>query len=182
MNNNPLLLLLIGVPLVGALSMMFCKNMPQRTAKLIALGFALVPFVLAIVLWIAFKHDMVTAPSPTPTAAPPSSVNPLFSQTFSVDWIPYFGIKFSLGVDGISLVMIALIALLVPIVLGASWDEKLPAGRSSAGYFGLILALEGAMIGVFAATDVFLFYVMFEVMLIPMYFLIGAYGGVRRTY
>ncbi|WP_245599485.1 complex I subunit 4 family protein [Nakamurella lactea] len=182
--NNPLLLLLIGVPLIGAVAMMFCKNLAERTAKLIALVFALIPLVLAVFLWIAAKKDLTNpyAGLPNPTAAPPDSFSPLFSQTFSADWIPSFGIRFSLGVDGISLVMIALITLLVPIVLGACWEEKLPAGRSVAGYFGLLLALEGAMIGVFAATDVFLFYVMFEVMLIPMYFLVGAYGGVRRAY
>ncbi|NNG35077.1 complex I subunit 4 family protein [Nakamurella aerolata] len=182
---NPLLLLLIGVPLVGAIGMMFAKNLPVRTTKLIALLFSLVPLALAVLLWVNFKaHDYQPTPAvnPTPTATPVDSVVPLFSQVFSVDWIPAFGIRFSLGVDGISLVMIALIALLVPIVIGASWEEKLPAGRSVAGYLGLLLALESAMIGVFAATDVFLFYVMFEVMLIPMYFLIGAYGGARRTY
>ena len=84
--------------------------------------------------------------------------------------------------DGISLVMIALIALLVPIVLGASWEERLPEGRTIGGYFALILVMQAAMTGVFAATDVFVFYVMFEVMLIPMYFLIGAFGGLRGTY
>ena len=78
--------------------------------------------------------------------------------------------------------MIALIALLVPIVLGASWEEKLPAGRTIGGYFGLLLVLESTMMAVFAATDVFVFYVAFELMLIPMYFLIGAFGGPDRTY
>jgi len=184
--GNPLLLLMIAVPLLGAVVMAFGKRfrIPERTAKTVALLVSLVPLALVVVLWIGFKRDMSNpyAGMPTPTATPPASLAPLFSQTFSVDWIPSFGIKFSLGVDGISLVMIALIALLVPIVLGASWEERLPAGRGTAGYFGLLLALEGAMIGVFAATDVFLFYVMFEVMLIPMYFLIGAYGGVRRAY
>ena len=184
MGNNPLLLLVIGVPLLGAVGMGFCKGVSERTAKTVALLVSLVPLALVVVLWIRFKKDMTNpyAAMPTPTATPPASLTPLFSQTFSVDWIPSFGIRFSLGVDGISLVMIALIALLVPIVLGASWEERLPAGRSTTGYFGLLLALEGTMIGVFAATDVFLFYVMFEVMLVPMYFLIGAYGGVRRTY
>ena len=99
-----------------------------------------------------------------------------------MDWIPSFGISFTLGVDGISLTMIALIAVLMPIVLGASWEEKLPAGRTIGGYFALLLVLQGAMIAVFAATNVFVFYVAFEVMLIPMYFLIGAFGGVRRAY
>ena len=65
-----------------------------------------------------------------------------FRETFSVDWIPSFGVSFSLGVDGISLTMIALIAVLMPIVLGASWEEKLPAGRTIGGYFALLLVLQ----------------------------------------
>ena len=76
-----------------------------------------------------------------------------FGETFSFDWIPFFGVSFTLGVDGISLTMIALIAVLVPIVLGASWEEKLPAGRTIGGYFALLLCLQAAMIGVFAATE-----------------------------
>ena len=67
----------------------------------------------------------------------------------------------------------------MPIVLGASWEERLPEGRTHRGYFALLLATEATLIGVFAATDVFLFYVLFEVMLIPMYFLIGRFGGAR---
>ena len=105
-----------------------------------------------------------------------------FQEVFNVDWIPSFGVSFTLGVDGISLTMIALIAVLMPIVLGASWEEKLPVGRTIGGYFALLLVLQAAMITVFAATNVFVFYVAFEVMLIPMYFLIGAFGGVRRAY
>ena len=91
------------------------------------------------------------------------------------------GLSFSVGIDGVALVMIALIAVLVPIVLGASWEEKLPANRTMAGYFALLLLLESTMVAVFAATDVFVFYVAFELMLIPMYFLIGAFGGPLRT-
>jgi len=85
-------------------------------------------------------------------------------------------------VDGIALVMIGVIALLVPIVIGAGWADKLPAGRSGRRFLSLILVQEALMVGVFAATDVFLFYVLFEIMLIPMYFLIGGYGGPRRQY
>ncbi len=186
MNNFPYLILLLAVPLAGATVLAALGRSPARTLKFIALGFSLVEFVLAVGLWLAYRssNSAVTAFDglPTPTATPPSTVRPLFSQTFSVDWIPSFDIHFSLGVDGISLVMIALIAFLVPIVLGASWEEKLPAGRTIGGYFALILVMQAAMTGVFAATDVFVFYVMFEVMLIPMYVLIGAFGGLRGTY
>ncbi|MGS0688844.1 complex I subunit 4 family protein [Nakamurella sp. GG22] len=146
---------------------------PVRTAKFTALGFSLAELVVVIALWIAYRSSMGDAAAQV--AVP-------FRETFSVDWIASFGVSFSLGVDGISLTMIALIAVLMPIVLGASWEEKLPVGRTIGGYFALLLALQAAMVGVFAATNVFLFYVMFEVMLIPMYFLIGAFGGVRRAY
>ncbi len=168
--SNPLLLIMIGLPLVGALVMMVMRGASPRTTKLLALLIALAEIVLAAILWVDFRNFQT------------SGSTERFSSAFSVDWIPSFGIRFSLGVDGFALVMIALIAVLVPIVLGASWEERLPAGRTVPGYFALILTLEAAMIGVFAATDVFLFYVMFEVMLIPMYFLIGAYGGVQRAY
>jgi NADH-quinone oxidoreductase subunit M len=168
--SNPLLLIMIGLPLVGALVMVGMRGASPRTTKLLALLIALAEIVLAAILWIDFRNFQT------------SNSTERFSSAFSVDWIPSFGIRFSLGVDGFALVMIALIAVLVPIVLGASWEERLPAGRTVPGYFALILTLEAAMIGVFAATDVFLFYVMFEVMLIPMYFLIGAYGGVQRAY
>ncbi|SDO96454.1 NADH dehydrogenase subunit M [Nakamurella panacisegetis] len=177
MNGFPYLVVLIALPLVGAGVVAFMGGAPVRTVKSVALGFSLVEFVMAVVLWIAYTHPAAQIGSGSFSAA-----DSPFRQTFSVDWIRSFGIHFSLGVDGISLVMIALIAFLVPIVLGASWEEKVPQGRTVGGYFALILVMQAAMTGVFAATDVFVFYVMFEVMLIPMYFLIGAFGGVRRAY
>ncbi|QNK82843.1 NADH-quinone oxidoreductase subunit M [Nakamurella sp. PAMC28650] len=175
MSNFPYLVLLIAIPLVGAGVVAFMGGAPARTVKLTALAFSLVELVVAAALWIAYRHQETAAPTTQYAASP-------FRETYSVNWIQTFGIHFSLGVDGISLVMIALIAFLVPIVLGASWEEKLPEGRTIGGYFALILVMQAAMTGVFAATDVFVFYVMFEVMLIPMYFLIGAFGGLRGTY
>jgi NADH-quinone oxidoreductase subunit M len=96
-------------------------------------------------------------------------------------------VRFTFAVDGIALVMIALIVIFVPLVILYSWHETRdetgePAKRSTHAYFALLLALESTMVGVFAAADVFLFYVFFEVMLVPMYFLIGSYGGLRRQY
>ncbi len=179
MNGFPYLLILVFLPLVGAGVVAAMGKSPARVVKLTAMGFSLVELVVAAALWVAYRH---TETGLGHGAALVPNTGPSFTQTFSVDWIPMFGIRFSLGVDGISLVMIALIAFLVPIVLGASWEEKLPEGRTIGGYFALILVMQAAMTGVFAATDVFVFYVMFEVMLIPMYFLIGAFGGVRGTY
>ncbi len=105
-----------------------------------------------------------------------------FQLGFSYSWIPSFGVNFAMGLDGIALVLVALSTSLVPIVLLAGWDDADGARGSVKGYVALILVLEAAMIGVFAATDVFLFYVFFEAMLVPVYFLIGRYGGARRNY
>lgn len=167
--NSWYLVVLIFLPVVGALTLAAMSGAPVRTVKLTALVFSLVELGVAAALWVAYTSATAVVDLP-------------FRETFSVSWIPYFDINFSLGVDGISLTMIALIAVLMPIVLGASWEERLPAGRTIGGYFALLLVLQGAMVGVFAATNVFVFYVMFEVMLIPMYFLVGAFGGVRRAY
>ena len=96
-------------------------------------------------------------------------------------WIPTFNINYSVGIDGISLVLILLSTILVPIVLLATWHES-DSGRWSAKvFYVLILVLETMMIGVFAATDLFLFYVFFEAMLIPIYFLIGGYGSGNKS-
>ena len=98
----------------------------------------------------------------------------------SYPWIPTWDVRFTFAADGIALVMLTLIAVLVPLVILASWhDAGRRRKRSVPAYFALLLALECTMIGVFAAADVFLFYVFFEVMLVPMYFLIGSLR--RRT-
>src|SRR5699024_9738507 len=97
-------------------------------------------------------------------------------------WVPDWGLELSFGVDGIALVMVALTALLTPIVIGASWNDADNEKRSSPAFFALILALQATMIGTFISTNILLFYVFFEVMLVPMYFLIGSYGGQRRQY
>jgi len=96
-------------------------------------------------------------------------------------WIPTFNINYSVGIDGISLVLILLSTILVPIVVLATWHES-DSGRWSAKvFYVLILVLETMIIGVFAATDLFLFYVFFEAMLIPIYFLIGGYGSGNKS-
>ena len=96
-------------------------------------------------------------------------------------WIPTFNINYSVGVDGISLVLILLSTILVPIVVLATWHESDSGRWSVKVFYVLILVLETMMIGVFAATDLFLFYVFFEAMLIPIYFLIGGYGSGNKS-
>ena len=161
---NGLLLAMLLLPLLGSVVVVQMRSTPVL-AKSTAMVFALVELVLAIATWSAYQPG-----------------GGRLQLTLSVPWIPAFGTRFALGVDGIALVMIALIAVLVPIVMGSSWAEKLPEGRTPAGFYALLLALESMLVGVFAATDVFLFYLFFEVMLVPMYFLIGRFGGPRRQY
>jgi NADH-quinone oxidoreductase subunit M len=97
------------------------------------------------------------------------------------EWIPTFAINFSVGVDGLALVLIVMSVVLTPIVVLAGWNESEGGRWSAKVFYILILVLETMMIGVFAATDVFLFYVIFEAMLIPVYFLIGGYGTGERA-
>jgi NADH-quinone oxidoreductase subunit M len=96
-------------------------------------------------------------------------------------WIPSFGINYALGVDAIALVLILMSTILAPVVVLAGWNEAHGGRWSVKTFYILILVLETMMIGVFAATDVFLFYVIFEAMLIPVYFLIGGYGTGERS-
>jgi len=166
--GNVLLLLLLLVPFVGAVAVAPLRA-NDALAKQVALGFAAVSLALTALTW--FSYSVADA-----------AAGARFQLEFGIDWIPAFGTRFAFGIDGIALVMLALIAVLVPIVMGFSWAEKLPEGRTAAGFYSLLLATQGTLVGVFAATDVFLFYVFFEAMLIPMYFLIGRFGGPRRQY
>ncbi|MBK0866275.1 NADH-quinone oxidoreductase subunit M [Saccharopolyspora sp. HNM0986] len=159
-----LLLALILLPLAGAVAVGLLRhNAPA--AKWTALAVSLAEFALAAGAWFAYDP-----------------AGPRLQLASSVEWIPAFDIRLSFAVDGIALVMVAVIALLMPLVLGFSWGERLPAGRSHGGFFALLLVEQALTVAVFAATDVFLFYVLFEIMLIPMYFLIGGYGGERGKY
>lgn len=107
------------------------------------------------------------------------ATGPDFQLTESVSWIPGLGISYSLGMDGISLWLLLLTTFLMPIAILGSFSAIEERVRE---YYFLLLALETGMLGAFVATDVFLFYVFWEVMLIPMYFLIGVWGGKERVY
>jgi NADH-quinone oxidoreductase subunit M len=161
----PWLLAMIAVPAIGAAVVAALPKGRDLLAKQVTLGVSLVVLLLAVLTTVAFDVG-----------------GDRFQLTTSVSWIPDFGVDFALGVDGIALVMLLLIGVLVPVVVGASWRDEPTDRRSLTAYFAWLLLLEAMMVGVFAATDVFLFYVFFEAMLVPMYFIIGSFGGPRRQY
>ncbi len=166
MNTYPWLTTIALLPLVGSVIVILIPKHNAGLAKTVACAFSLL--TLGAVIAMALNFD--------------ANSRETFQFTESYAWIPTFGINFSFGVDGIALVLIALAATLVPVVILGGWDEGLESQGSVKGYFALILVLESLMVGVFAATDVFLFYVFFEAMLIPVYFMIGRYGGPQRSY
>ncbi|WP_319459739.1 NADH-quinone oxidoreductase subunit M [Micromonospora sp. RTP1Z1] len=165
MSNFPFLSVLTVAPLVGALVVALLPRRSPELAKQVAFGWSLLVLVLSVIMWITFQAD-----------------GDRFQFRESYPWIPNWGVSFTFAADGIALVMLMLIAILVPLVILASWHDAESSKRSVPVYFALLLVLECTMIGVFAAADVFLFYVFFEVMLVPMYFLIGSYGGHQRQY
>src|ERR1041384_323401 len=165
MSDFPFLSVLTVAPLVGALVVAFLPRSRPNLAKQVALGWSLAVLVLSVFMWVYFEVG---------------GERFQFRETYS--WIPQWGVNFTFAADGIALVMLMLITVLVPLVILASWHDAEASKRSVPTYFAPLLILECTMIGVFAAADVFLFYVFFEVMLVPMYFIIGSYGGPRRQY
>jgi NADH-quinone oxidoreductase subunit M len=157
MSSFPWLTLLGVVPLVGSIVVVLLPKAKALLAKQVALAFAFVTLVLTVAMALQFQADSTAQ----------------FQFVEQQSWIPAFGISYAVGVDGIGLVLVALATTLVPIVILAGWKDADNERGSVKGYFALILVLETLMIGVFAATDVFLFYVFFEAMLIPVYFMIG---------
>ncbi len=163
MTDFPWLTLLVVVPLVGAA---VTAALPAALAKRFALAASLVTLVLGIAAATQFTVG--------------SGEQFQLAETYS--WIPAFGVSWAMGVDGISLALILMALVLAPVCILAAWHDVPEGGRRESTYFALLLSLVPFMVGVFAATDVFLFYVFFEAMLIPVYFLIGLYGGERRQY
>jgi len=162
MSDFPWLTTLIAVPLVGALvTAAFPRTPGARLPKQVAFGFSLL--TVAVVLGTLTQYY----------------TGPEMQLTETHDWIAAFGAHYALGMDGLSLVLVGLTAVLVPIVILASWDDA--DERNTNVFFALMLALEGLALGVFVATDVLLFYVLFEGTLIPAYFLIGAFGRDDRA-
>ena len=167
MTTYPILTILILLPLAGCLCLAPVWNC-RKAVRPIALGFALVE--LALVGWLLF-----TAPGmPTAPGAPAG-----YFLWEDAAWIERFGIRYLLGMDGISLLLAALTAFVTVIAMFVSWR---PITERTAFHYLLILVLESGIMGVFLALDLVLFYVFWEVMLIPMFLLIGIWGHGRRIY
>jgi len=152
------------LPLVGAAVIAVLPKGSEKAAKQAAFITTLAVMATTIAMAIGFQRD---------------NVDLQFVEKYA--WIPSFGINYALGVDAIALVLILMSTILAPIVVLAGWNEAHGGRWSVKTFYILILVLETMMIGVFAATDVFLFYVIFEAMLIPVYFLIGGYGSGERS-
>ncbi len=194
MSNFPWLTVAGAIPLAGTLAVCLTpgrsapgSDADRRSRDLLVKRIALVTTIATLGVTIAMAVSFKTG-------------GPRFQFTQTYQWIPQFGVHYAVGVDGIALVLILMTVVLMPVVVLASWNDAEglsdPAGEAAPErrgltaprrhsvktYFALLLVLETMMIGVFAATDVFLFYVFFEAMLIPMYFMIGSYGVGQRQY
>jgi len=152
------------LPIIGAIAVAATPKAKEVLSKQVALATTVIVAGATIAMAMNFQRD---------------NVDLQFVEKYS--WIPTFGINFAVGVDGLALVLILMSTILAPIVVLAGWNEAHGGRWSVKTFYILILVLETMMIGVFAATDVFLFYVIFEAMLIPVYFLIGGYGSGQRS-
>jgi NADH-quinone oxidoreductase subunit M len=161
----PLLSLLTFLPLAGVLAIL-CVRGDEATvasnARWTALWTSLIVFVLSLILW--FRFD-------------PQVTEPQFAEQLS--WLPEFGVNYRMGVDGISMLFVLLSTLLTPICILASWEAVQTRVRE---YMIAFLVLETMMVGMFCALDLIIFYVFFEGVLIPMFLIIGVWGGQRRVY
>jgi NADH-quinone oxidoreductase subunit M len=150
---------LIWLPLAGIPALFLAG---EERAKEVAFGWTLGLFVLSLGLWWSFD-----------------SAGPLFQLTSTTPWVEMWGVSYALGIDGISLFMILLTTFTMPIAILGSFRYIRERQR---GFYALMLLLQTGIVGVFASMDLFLFYVFFELTLVPMYFIVGVWGGERRIY
>src|SRR6476660_4318803 len=166
---------LLVIPVLGAIAVLLTTRGRERAENedevvtgaanaprlLATLVFAL-EFVLSLGLWWAFDPSVAG-----------------WQQRFDARWIPSWGARFTLGLDGIALMMVLLTTFIMLLASYGSWTY---IRRKTSAYYALILLLTTGMLGVFMALDLFLFYAMWEIMLVPMYFIVGIWGGPRRIY
>lgn len=158
------LTLLMALPLFGSLAIALLPKEKEKLVKQLALITTLLVMGFTVIMAVSFQRDNVALQ---------------FVEKYS--WIPSFGINYALGIDGLALVLILMSTILAPVVVLAGWNEAQGGRYSVKTFYILILVLETMIVGVFAATDLFLFYVIFEAMLIPVYFLIGGFGTGEKS-
>lgn len=161
----PFLTVLVALPAAGAALLWLLPHSARKRVREIALAIVGIEAVIFVAMFLQFDKA--------------ASGSFQFGETYA--WIPQIGASWALGVNGIGLMMVGLAVILVPLAILASWrEDKDLASRTH--YVALILLSQAFMVGIFAARDVFLFYVLFEAMLIPLYILIGKFGGEQRRY
>lgn len=171
----PILTFITFIPILGMIAVLIMPKTNEQMIKITAIAATGIQVILAIAIWLGFDNTL-------------AGINDQATMQFveRIPWIvipesPWFGeirIDYFLGIDGLSMPMVLLTALISFIASISSWTIK----KSVKGYFAMFLLLDTGMMGVFCALDMFLFYVFWEVMLLPMYFLIGVWGGPRREY
>lgn len=157
----PLISLALWLPLVGAVLLFLLPSRSEQNQRMIAFSFSLVTLVAALVAFFLFNRSAAS-----------------FQLVDSFTWIPSLGINYAVSIDGVSIWFVLLIALLTPIALLMTWDH---IERDVRGFQILLLVLETAVIGTFVAQDMFLFYIFFELTLVPTALLIGRWGGAQRV-
>ena len=161
----PLLSLVTFLPLVGAAFILMIRGEEEvvaRNARFVALWTSLITFVLSLLIWVEFDRGSAA-----------------FQFEEVAEWIPVLGIRYHMGVDGISMMFVMLSTLLTPICIVSSWEAIKVRVKE---YMIAFLVLETLMVGMFCALDFVVFYVFFEGVLIPMFLIIGVWGGPRRVY
>ncbi|MCA9319448.1 MAG: NADH-quinone oxidoreductase subunit M [Planctomycetes bacterium] len=158
-----MLSLVIFLPLIGALGLLAIPRTQEKTIKLAAFAVTMVTFLLSLPLWFGYEAEG----------------EQLFQLANLATWIPSLGVEYSVAVDGISLLLVMLVTFMMPIVVVGSVKSITKRHQE---FYCLILALESFMLGAFCARDLFLFYVFWELMVVPMYFIIGVWGGKPRVY
>jgi NADH-quinone oxidoreductase subunit M len=158
----PILSTVIFLPIIGAAVIFLIKRTNETVIKWLALLVSIITFILSVPLFSSFDkttHKMQ------------------FTETY--EWIPSWGVKYALGLDGISILFVLLSTLLTILCVTVSWHSIKEKTKE---FYAALLLIEGSMIGVFCSLDLFLFYIFWEAMLIPMYLLIGVWGGPNRIY
>ncbi len=162
MNEHLLLSTVLLIPLAGAIAIAFIGSESKNLIKMLGMGFSLAAFVVSVYIFVVFDGS-----------------NPNMQFVEFKEWIPSLHVSYHLGIDGMSLLLVVLTTFLTPISLLASWES---VQNKLKGFIISMLVLEVGTLGVFMALDMFLFYVFWEAMLIPMYFIIGIWGGQDRIY
>jgi NADH-quinone oxidoreductase subunit M len=161
-----LITVVLFLPLIGMFILLFMREEQHERIQWTAFGFSVAVFVGTLVLWAAFDTS-----------------NPALQMVQRINWLPQYNISYYVGIDGLSLLLVVLTGFIMPLAILSSFRAHVIEERGRVKlYYVFMLLLEWAMIGVFVAQDLFLFYIFWEVTLVPMYFLIGIWGAEQRVY